>query len=186
MTGRKETIPPVTIQSEESLIVRAAREEDVQTIYEMLRDSAAAQGDENALCVDPENLRQDGFLTTPPKYWCLLAEVDGQPAGIALYFFIYSTWTSRQQVYLEDLYVSPHFRRRGVARSLMSELARIASVSGCLRIRWLVLRENAAAIDFYQSIGADLRPEWLSMSIESERIDHLANEASPPKQKRNS
>src|SRR6266436_6747283 len=166
MTGRKETIPPVTIQSEESLIVRAAREEDVQTIYEMLRDSAAAQGDENALCVDPENLRQDGFLTTPPKYWCLLAEVDGQPAGIALYFFIYSTWTSRQQVYLEDLYVSPHFRRRGVARSLMSELARIASVSGCLRIRWLVLRENAAAIDFYQSIGADLRPEWLNMSLE--------------------
>src|SRR5260221_7588101 len=168
MTKRKEAISLVTVQSEELLIVRAAREDDVPIIYEMLRESAAAQGDENALCVDPGSLREDGFLAAPPKYSCLLAEVRGQPAGIALYFFIYSTWTSRQQVYLEDLYVSPHFRRGGVARVLMTELARIASVSGCLRIRWLVLRENAAAIEFYQSIGADLRPEWLSMSIESE------------------
>src|SRR5258706_10617133 len=119
MTTRKETIWLVTVQSEEPLVVRAAREDDVPIIYEMLRDSAAAQGDENALCVDPGSLREDGFLTTPPKYWCLLAEVDGRPAGLALYFCIYSTWTSCQQLYLEDLYVSSHFRRRGVARSLM-------------------------------------------------------------------
>jgi ribosomal protein S18 acetylase RimI-like enzyme len=169
----------MTVQPEESLIVRAAREDDVQIIYEMLRESAAAQGDENALCVDRDNLLQDGFRASPPKYWCLLAEAGGRPAGLALYFFIYSTWTSRQQLYLEDLYVSPHFRRRGVARLLMSELARIASAAGCLRIRWLVLRENAAAIEFYESIGAGLRPDWLNMSLERECLEPLWHSATP-------
>src|SRR5260370_1780602 len=119
--------------------MRPALAGDVPAIYRMLRDSAAAQGSVEELCVDPDNLREDGFERTPPRFQCLLAEVDGQPAGLALYFFPYSTWTSRMAVYLEDLYVAPEVRRHGIARLLMTQLAKIAVDVGCLFLRWLVL-----------------------------------------------
>ncbi len=154
--------------------VRLAQAQDVAAIYRMLRESAAAQGSIEELCVDPENLREDGFERTPPRFQCLLAEVDGQPAGLALYFFPYSTWTSRMAVYLEDLYVAPEFRRHGVARLLMTELAKIAVDAGCLFIRWLVLRENAAALAFYASIGAEVSEGWVSMRLEREHLLRLA------------
>jgi ribosomal protein S18 acetylase RimI-like enzyme len=156
--------------------VRPAQAEDVAAIYRMLRESAAAQGSVEELCVDAENLREDGFERTPPRFRCLLAEVDGQPAGLALCFFPYSTWTSRMAVYLEDLYVAPEFRRHGVARVLMTELAKIAVDAGCLFIRWLVLRENAAALAFYDSIGAEVSEGWASMRLEREHLLRLAKQ----------
>jgi GNAT superfamily N-acetyltransferase len=158
------------------ITVRLAQAEDVPTICRMLRESAAAQGSEEDLCVDPDNLREDGFILTPPRFQCLLAEVGGQPAGIALYCFTYSTWTSRTGAYLEDLYVAPSFRRTGVARSLMAQLAKIAVGAGCLHIQWMVIRENTSAVRFYESIGADLSREWSSMRIERENLTRLAKQ----------
>jgi GNAT superfamily N-acetyltransferase len=134
--------------------IRAARPEDVEAMYEMLRASAADQRAEHELCVDPGILLEDGFTRQPPRFQCLVAEFDGQVCGIALYFLIYSTWTSRSAVYLEDLYVSPLVRRRGVARALMGELAQIAKSAGCGFIHWLVLSENVGATRFYESLGA--------------------------------
>jgi GNAT superfamily N-acetyltransferase len=157
-----------------TVTVRLAQQDDVPTIYRMLRESAAAQNGEEDLCVDPNSLREDGFGLAPPRFQCLLAELGRQPAGIALYYFTYSTWTSRTVAYLEDLYVTPGFRRQGVARLLMAELAKIAIGAGCLQVRWLVLRENASATGFYESIGAKLSREWSSMRIERENLKRLA------------
>ena len=163
-----------------NVTVRLAQQDDVPTIYRMLRESADAQGGEEDLCVDADNLREDGFVLTPPRFQCLLAELGGQPAGMALYSFTYSTWTSRTGVYLEDLYVAPDFRSRGVARLLMVELARIAIGAGCLHMRWLVLRENTVAVRLYESTGAELSQDWSSMRIERENLKRLAKRAAPP------
>ena len=155
-------------------VVRPANEGDVPIIYLMLRESARAQGGEESLCVDPVNLLEDGFRRDPSRFQCLIAEVDGQPAGLALYFFVYSTWTSRLALYLEDLYVIPAARRHGVARALMAELANIAVNAGCLQARWLVLRDNVAAIEFYEGIGAEQASEWSPMRIGHEGLKRLA------------
>jgi ribosomal protein S18 acetylase RimI-like enzyme len=136
------------------ITVRAANRGDVVVLYQMLRQSAIDQDGEEFLCVDPENLLQDGFERDPPRFRCLIAECDGEVAGLALYFPVYSTWVSRKPIYLEDLYVAPQFRRRGVAKMLMRELAKIALAEGAGQIKWLVLRNNTRAIRFYETLGA--------------------------------
>jgi len=155
-------------------VVRPANEGDVPIVYRMLRESAAEQGGEENLCVDPVNLLEDGFRRDPPRFQCLIAEIGGQPAGLALYFFVYSTWTSRLAVYLEDLFVIPALRRQGVARALMAKLANIADGAGCLHARWLVMRDNVAAIKFYEDLGAEQALEWSPMRIEHEGLKRLA------------
>jgi GNAT superfamily N-acetyltransferase len=148
------------------LRIRPASEDDVETIYAMLRASAIDQDGLEKLCVTSANLREDGFGPNP-RFECLLAEVDGAVAGLALYFNTYSTWNSRAGLYLEDLYVAPEFRRNGVARVLMEELVKIAQSIGARRINWLVLRNNARAICFYASIRAEsLNDEVLLMWLD--------------------
>jgi GNAT superfamily N-acetyltransferase len=169
-------IEVMTTRSDHQVEVRSATEHDVPVIYRMLRESAIAQGSEKALCANPDNLVEDGFRTVPPRFQCLIAEAGGRPAGIALYFFTYSTWTSRRFLYLEDLYVGSTFRRRGVGRSLMSELAKLAIDAGSSQIRWLMLRENNRALEFYESLGSQLKPAWCSMSIDGERLEALAKD----------
>ena len=145
-----------------TIVVRAAEAADVPVLFEMLRGTAREQGNEDELCVDEAALRDDGFGPAP-RFLALVAECDGQPAGIALYFFNYSTWTSRNGLYLEDLFVAPAFRRAGVARAMMRWLEAIAVEHHCRRLQWLVMRENAGAIRFYEALGAKALSEWQVM-----------------------
>jgi GNAT superfamily N-acetyltransferase len=146
----------------DTVVIRAATAADVPVLLEMLRATAREQGNESALCVDAAALRHDGFGPAP-RFQALVAECGGQPAGMALYFFNYSTWTSRDGLYLEDLYVAPPYRRLGVARELMARLEAIAVAHGCGRFQWLVLGDNAGAIRFYEALGATALPEWQVM-----------------------
>ena len=157
---------PWTVVPEPHLRVRPATSSDVPAIYRLLRESAIAQHAEDHLCVTPDDLLKDGFGAAK-RFDCLMAEADGKVAGIAVYFMIYSTWITRRVLYLEDLYVTPEVRRRGVARALMSELARVAEKSGCGQIRWLVSRDNTVAVRFYESIGAEQGAGWVPMSMEA-------------------
>lgn len=145
-----------------TIVIRAARADDVPAMFEMLVASAAEQGHAQDLCVDVESLREDGFGASP-RFQALLAECDGRTAGLALYFFTYSTWTSRNGLYLEDLYARPECRRLGVARALMERLRAIAVAQGCGRFEWVVQRDNAAAIRFYESLGAMALSSWRLM-----------------------
>jgi GNAT superfamily N-acetyltransferase len=147
-----------------TISLRRATKVDVAIIHDMLVQSAIAQDGEAEVCADPENLMEDGFSSNP-RFQCLIAECDGEPAGLALYFFIYSTWTSRSGLYLEDLYVAPQFRRGGVARALMTELTQLAQGAGCRFMRWLVLRSNRSAIRFYESMGAKIADETGVVSL---------------------
>ncbi len=154
----------VVPQSE--LRVRRATPSDIPAIHRMLRESAIAQDSLDQLCVTPDDLLEDGFGPAK-RFESLLAEVDGEVAGIALFFVIYSTWYTRHVLYLEDLYVSANARRQGVARALISGLARVAEQSGCGQIRWLVSRANSAALRFYESIGAEQADGWVPMVLEA-------------------
>ena len=150
-----------------------AHEGDVPAIFFMLRESAIAQGGENEVCADPFNLREDGF-GREPRFQCLLAEIHGKPVGVILYFVVYSTWTSRNGLCIEDLYVAPQSRRQGIGRALMTEVAKRAIEADCRYIQWSALRTNSSALRFYESIGARTLSEWTFLRIDGEELNRLS------------
>jgi len=93
---------------------------------------------------------------------------------MAIYFFNFSTWTGRPGLYLEDLYVKPEHRAKGLGKAFFVALRKAAQDKGCARLDWNVLKWNQPSIDFYeQSLGATMMPEWVSMRLEEEGIDNL-------------
>lgn len=149
--------------------IREARADDVEAIVRLLAASAEEQGALDALCVDAETLRREGFGPAP-RVHALVAEADGMPVGLALYYFTFSTWTSVNGIHLEDLYVVPSWRRRGVARMLMARLAKIAAAEECRRFDWFVLRANTGARRFYESLGAGVAEDWSIMQLNPARL----------------
>jgi GNAT superfamily N-acetyltransferase len=104
----------------------------------------------------------------------VIAEADGKPAGFALFFHNFSTWLGRRGLYLEDLFVRPEFRGRGVGLVLMTYLAKLAVERGCGRFEWSVLDWNTPAIDFYRSLGAVGLEEWTVQRLTGEALRKLA------------
>jgi GNAT superfamily N-acetyltransferase len=155
--------------------IREAVVDDVPVIYAMLAKSALDQGCPDSLGVTENDVKHDGF-GPQPRFFVLLAEVDGSAAGMALYFFNYSTWGNRNGLYLEDLYVDPKFRSQRVGRTLMVRLAEIAKDRGCGRFQWVVHSQNSAAIRLYGSVGAEMLEDWRLMSLKGNAIARLADE----------
>ena len=107
-----------------------------------------------------------------------IAEWSGEPAGFAFYFWSYSTWQGRPGLYLEDLFVRPRFRGKGIGKALLVHLARVAIKNNCGRLVWQVLDWNAPAIEFYKSLGAETMKEWLTMRVTGVALVRLATEES--------
>jgi GNAT superfamily N-acetyltransferase len=155
------------------LEIRAARAEDAGTILKLIQGLAEYEhAPEEALATE-EDLLRDGF-GGQPKFHCVIAEWDGEPVGFALYFFNYSTWKGRPGIYLEDLFVWPEFRGKGIGKALLLELAKIAVANKCGRYEWQVLDWNTPAIEFYEGLGARRMKEWLPMRVEGEALAQLA------------
>ena len=108
-----------------------------------------------------------------PQAEVRIATWDGEPAGFAVFFHNYSTFLGRHGIYLEDLYVRPAFRGRGVGRALMCDLARLAVERGCGRLEWAVLHWNEPAIRFYRSLGAAAQSDWTLFRLEGEPLERL-------------
>lgn len=142
--------------------IRPARPADVPVILELIRGLADYEKLSHEVEATEEKLSRSLFPADgePAAAHCVLAEVDGQPAGFALYFFNYSTFLARPGLYLEDLFVKPEFRSRGLGKALLLHLARLANARGCGRMEWTVLDWNQPAIDFYESLGARRMKEW--------------------------
>jgi GNAT superfamily N-acetyltransferase len=149
--------------------IRPAGIDDVPVLLAMLRESAAAQGFPDEVVVTEEDLREDGFGPAP-RFRALIADADGEPAGMALYFVTYSTWGSRLVMYLEDLCVRARFRRHGIARELLTTLAQVAAEEGCGRFQWLVHKDNTRAIHVYEKFGAAPAHEWQLMSVKGDAL----------------
>ena len=153
--------------------IRTATEADVAQILEFIRALAAYEREPDAVTASETDLLRDGFGPTP-FYFCLIADLDGKPAGFAFYFFNYSTWKGRPGLYLEDLFVHPEFRGLGIGKALLERVAAIAVEQNCPRLQWEVLDWNTPAIDFYRAMGAEFLDEWRNVRVSGEALLRLA------------
>jgi GNAT superfamily N-acetyltransferase len=155
------------------LKLRPATEADVDLILELIRNLAEYEREPQAVVATREDLLRDGFRGQP-KFWVIIAEWDGVPAGFAFYFFNYSTWLGKPGLFLEDLFVKPEMRGKGIGKALLAELARIAKAENCYGVKWEVLDWNQPAIDFYEGFGAKIRKQWLTVALRDEPLEKLA------------
>jgi GNAT superfamily N-acetyltransferase len=158
------------------LSIRPASKKDAPLIVQFVRDLAEYERDPKAAVATEEDFLRDGF-GTEPKFHIVFAEWDGRPAGFAFYFYNYSTWQGRPGLYLEDLFVKPEFRGKGIGKALLLHLAKIAVENNCGRYQWQVLDWNTPAIDFYKSLGAEMMKEWLTMRVDGEALKRMAEMA---------
>lgn len=153
-------------------IVPAASEE-AAVVLGFIRELAEYERLAHAVSATEQDLRRTLF--GPEAYaHALIARLDGQPVGFAVYFFNYSTFLGRPGLYLEDLFVRPEARRRGVGRRLLEHLAAIALERGCARMEWAVLDWNERAIEFYRSLGASPNEEWTTYRLSKDALRRLA------------
>jgi GNAT superfamily N-acetyltransferase len=141
----------------------------------MIRELAEFEGWLDYVTIRAEDLARDGF-GEHRRFRALIAEWDGQPAGYALFFAYYSTWTG-PGLFLEDLFVREPFRRRGIGKALLAAVARIAVDEHCYGIHWEVLGWNEKAIALYQELGATFRDEWRAVLLTDEALRRLAEKA---------
>jgi GNAT superfamily N-acetyltransferase len=159
------------------LTIRPATPADVPLILEFIRELADYERDPQAAVATAADLLRDGF-GPEPKFRVDIAEWSGEPAGFAFYFWNYSTWQGRPGLYLEDLFVRPRFRGKGIGKALLVHLARVAVKNNCGRLVWQVLDWNTPSIEFYKSLGAETMKEWLTMRVTGEALVRLATEQS--------
>jgi GNAT superfamily N-acetyltransferase len=153
--------------------IRTATPEDIPQILAFIRALAAYEREPDAVTATEADLMRDGFGPNP-FYFCLIAEIGGQPAGFAFYFFNYSTWMGRPGLYLEDLFVHPEFRGLGIGKALLQEVAAIAVEKNCPRLQWEVLDWNTPAIDFYSAMGAEFLDTWRNVRVSGDALQRLA------------
>ena len=159
------------------LKLRKAASKDIPLILSFIRELAEYERAPNAVVCTEQDLRRDGFGPSP-KFHVIVAEWNGEPAGMAFYFYNYSTWQGRPGIFLEDLFVRPQFRRKSIGRALMTHLAQTAIAENCYGVRWEVLDWNKPAIDVYQHLGSKFREGWLIMQITGQELTELAERAS--------
>lgn len=139
--------------------IRTATVADVPLILDFIRGLADYEKLAHEVVATEATLRQTLFGATPAAQ-VVIAEVEGRPAGFALYFFNYSTFLAKPGLYLEDLFVKPEYRGAGTGKALLLHLAKIANARGCGRMEWSVLDWNEPAIKFYETLGARRMKEW--------------------------
>ena len=153
--------------------LRDATPADVPVILRLVRDLAEYERAPRAVVATEEDFLRHGFGPAR-RFSVLVAEEDGRVAGFALWFFTFSTWLGKPGLYLEDLFVRPELRGRGIGKAMMIELARIAVREGCGRFEWAVLDWNQPSIEFYRSLGARLLEEWVVCRLEGDPLHALA------------
>ena len=155
------------------LEIQPARVADVPQILKFIRELARFERLDHEVIATEADLHAALFGERPFAE-VLLARLDGTPAGFALFFHNFSTFTGRPGIYLEDLYVTPQARGRGIGRRLLQHLARVAVERQCARVDWAVLDWNANAIAFYRSLGAQPLEDWRVFRLAGASLEQLA------------
>jgi len=159
------------------LNIRPATPADVPQILTFIRELALYEREPDAVFATEADLLRDGFGPIP-RFTCVMADLSSETAtetvGFALYFTSYSTWLGHHGIRLEDLYVTPTHRGKGIGKALLAHLARIAVDQGCPRLEWDVLTWNTPAIRVYEAIGATTQTEWRIMRLSGEALTNLA------------
>jgi GNAT superfamily N-acetyltransferase len=155
------------------LHIRRATAADVPDILALVKDLATYERAPDAVVATEADYLRDGFGPAP-RFHVEMAAWDGEVVGFALWFHGWSTWRGRPVLHLEDLFVRPAARGRGIGKALLVHLARLAVEEGCARFEWQVLDWNAPARRFYEALGAAALPEWVTMRVEGEALSRLA------------
>ena len=159
-----------------SITIRRARRREIGLIYSLIRELA----EYDKLLHEFEATEIDieaALFGDNPRLFCEIAEWDGEAVGFAVWFFNFSTFSGRSGIYLEDLFVRPAHRGKGIGKALLSHLARICVANGWARLQWAVLDWNAPSIAFYKSLGAVLMDEWTVCRINGPALSALAAKA---------
>jgi GNAT superfamily N-acetyltransferase len=159
----------------DSVRIVEATERDAPLILRFTQALADYERLSDTLVATEETIRQM-LLSDKPRTHVLIAYCGDEPAGLALWFHNYSTFLARPGLYLEDLFVLPEWRGRGIGKRLLVYLADIAVARGCGRMEWSVLNWNDSAIRFYRKLGADLLNEWTVCSLSGQALAKLASE----------
>jgi len=155
------------------LNIRNTTSADTDLILDFIRQLAEYEKLSHEVVATAETLRSSLFGENP-KAFCLIAEWNGAPVGFALYFYNYSTFLGKPGIYLEDLFVSPNVRGKGIGKSILKHLAAKAKAEGCGRLEWWVLDWNEPSIAFYESLGAVAMDEWTVYRVTGDALDALA------------
>ncbi len=153
--------------------LRPAAPEDVGTLLRLIRALAEYERLVHEVQATEADLAA-ALFGTPPRAGALIAEVVDEVAGFALWFSTFSTFTGRPGLYLEDIYVAPKHRGRGIGRAVFRHLARLAEAEGCARIEWSVLDWNKPALRFYAGLGAEPMSDWTVQRVSGPRLALLA------------
>jgi len=149
-----------------------ASEADVPILLRLIRELAEFEQLGHELEVTAESLR-DALFGGSPVAQAILARVDEEPAGYAVFYRTFSTFVGRPGIFLDDLYVRPAFRKRGIGRALLTRVARIGAELGGGRFEWITLRWNENAFRFYRSIGASVMSEWALLRMNGKEVRNL-------------
>ncbi len=156
-----------------SLHIRPARPGDAALVLDLIGELAVYE--KLAHEVDATEELIDAALFGPaPRVFCEIAELDGEPVGFALWFYSFSTFRGRHGIYLEDLFVRPEHRGRGVGKALMARLAARCVAENLPRFEWSVLDWNTPSIDVYKRLGAVLMDDWTRCRLSGEALAALA------------
>jgi GNAT superfamily N-acetyltransferase len=154
--------------------IRAAKPGDAELIRTLLCELAEYERLTHKFTITLETLKRDFFSDRPLAYCDLLFEGD-EPAGVATWFWNYSSFAAARALYLEDIFVRPKFRGRGYGKALLQHLAKTAIAVQAVRMEWSVLPWNTPSIDFYESLGAEQMTDWLIYRLSGAALQKLGS-----------
>lgn len=157
-----------------NLSIRTAGPEDTPIIIGFIKELALYEKLENEV-VTTEDLLNESLFGEKPFAEVILAEINGESVGFALFFFNFSTFLGQPGLYIEDLYVKPEFRSRGIGKELLKNCATLAKERNCGRIEWWVLKWNPAR-KFYENLGAKAMDEWVVYRLTGKPLEKLTNQ----------
>jgi GNAT superfamily N-acetyltransferase len=154
--------------------VREAIEADIPDLLRLMRELARFEKYADAFAVTEEVLREQGFRHLPPDFYCLIAEENGEPLGLLVYYFVPFTYRAKPNIIVKELYVADEHRGRGVGKLLMKAVAKKAEQSNCGLIKWYVAKWNHRGVQFYERLGAKIDPDWHEFQMSEQAFRDLA------------
>ena len=159
--------------NELEVAIRPGQVEDVPLLLSFIR--SMAEYEELDVSATEEGLRKSLFEGSPAAH-TLLISADHRPVGYVVYYYAFATMVGQRVLHLEDVYLSPRYRGRGIGRTVMQHLARVAIQNDCARFEWIVLNRNRPAIEFYLGLGARVWDEWRVCRLQGAALRALATE----------
>jgi GNAT superfamily N-acetyltransferase len=153
-------------------------EDEISALLELIRELARFERLEHEVEATVDSLKES-FFGSQPVAGALFARYGEEPAGYALYFFTFSSFVGRAGLWLEDLYVRPAYRQRGLGSALIKAVAQIGIERNCGRFEWTALNWNKHALDFYSRLGAKSMGDWILLRMNAEALRTLANSRKP-------